>query len=154
MRLARFHAFALETLRNAPDIQAAEPWDRGDHTIGLHVTFSTGAQTWIGITMALAPGEKHENAEAPVHGEPPAELPYPELFQDGVITPERAKHYFAAAMTNAHCDEIALAYAYTDDGHPGFGVHFHNGAKTFCLIVHTARAGQSPGSKYELQKVF
>ncbi|MFE0423109.1 hypothetical protein [Streptomyces sp. NPDC058953] len=154
MRLARFRAFALETLRNAPDIREVESWDRGDHTVGLHVTFSTGAQIWVGITAALAPGEKHENAEAPVHGEAPAELPFPELFQDGSITPERAKHYFAAAMANSGCDEIARAYPYTDDGHPGFGVHFHNGSKVFCLLVHTARPGQSPGSKYELQKTF
>ncbi|WP_246150512.1 hypothetical protein [Streptomyces qinzhouensis] len=118
------------------------------------MTFSTGAQIWVGITMALAPGEKHDTPEEPGRGEPPAEVPVPELHKDGMITPERVKHYLAAVMTNSGCDEIALAYPYTDDGHPGFGVQFHNGAKVFCLLVHSARAGQSPGGKYELLGTF
>ncbi|AZK95297.1 MULTISPECIES: hypothetical protein [Streptomyces] len=154
MRRERFHAFALEALGKGPDVRGAEPWDRGDHTVGLHVTFSTGAQVWISITTALAPGEKHESAEAPVHAEPPAEVPVPELYQDGSTTPEKVKHYLAAVMANSGCDEIALVYPYADDGHPGFGLQFHNGAKVFCLLVHSARPGQSPGAKYELQAAF
>jgi hypothetical protein len=155
MRLDRFQSFAQEALPNAPDVQRIEPWAEGDHTTGLHVTFTSGSQIWLSTTMALAPGEKHEQPEAPVHGDPPAEVPVPELYENGKITPDRAKQYLAAALTNARCDEIALAYPYADDSHPGVGLKFHNGARIFCLFVHTARPGQSPsGKKYELQTGF
>ena len=108
------------------------------------------------MSSALAPGEKHEGEEAPVHAHAPAEVAYPELYEDGKVTPDRAKHYLAAALTNSGCDEIERAYAYADTStQPGFGVIFHSGARAFCLFAHTARPGQSQGGrKYELQGAF
>lgn len=146
MRPERFRPFIREALAKAPDVQDVEPWD-GRRT-GLHVTFTTGAQLWIGATYASAPGEKYENPEAPVHAEPPAEVPYPDLYEDGKVSPGRAKAYLAAALANSGCDEIETAYPYADtDMHPGFGANFHNGAKVFCLFEATARPGQAMGSR-------
>jgi hypothetical protein len=154
MRLDRFHAFALETLPKAPEIQSAEPWDGGGAG-GVRVAFASGAQLWIRTTMALAPGEKHDAPEAPFHGEPPAEVSFPELYEGGNVTPMRAKHYLAAALSNTGCDEISNVYPYQDDAHPGLGVRFHSGARVFLLFAHTARPGQSlSGTKYELQGTF
>lgn len=156
MRTARFLPFASEALSKAPDIQGVEPWDRGDHTRGLHVTFTTGAQLWVGITTSLAPGEKHDQPEAPVRGDAPAEVALPDLYEDGKITPDRAKKYLAAALTHAHCDEIESIYPYTDDAkYPGFGVRFHTGSRVYGLFAQTARAGQGAGGKkFDLQPSF
>ena len=146
MRPERFHAFAIDALAKAPDIQSVDPWD--GRTFGLHITFTTGAQVWGGITCAAAPGEKYEQPEAPVHGEPPAEVSYPDLYEDGKVSPGRAKRYLAAALTNSGCDEIESAYAYPDTNkHPGFGAIFHSGARAFCLFEATARPGQVLGSR-------
>lgn len=154
MRPERFHPFAIEALAKAPDVQSVAPWD--GRRSGLCITFTTGAQMWVGITYAAAPGDKYEQPETPVHGEPPAEVPYPELYDGGKISPDRAKAYLAAALTNSGCDEIQKAYPYDDTNqHPGFGVIFHSGARAFCLFVQTARPGQSAGGReYELQSAF
>lgn len=154
MRPDRFRPFIAEALAKAPDVQSVEPWD--GRSTGLQVTFTTGAQMWIGATYAAAPGEKYEQPEQPVHAEPPAEVPYPDLYEDGKVSPDRAKRYLAAALTNAGCDEIERAYPYPDTNkHPGMGVIFHNGAKAFCLFEATARPGQGLGSRNaELQDAF
>ncbi|MFF5977186.1 hypothetical protein ACFY7C_37440 [Streptomyces sp. NPDC012769] len=133
---------------------SAEPWDRGkEHLRGVHVTLTTGAQFWIGVTCAAAPGDKWEGPEIPVEGEPPAEVPYPNLFEEGKVTPERAQHYFAAAMVNSGNKQVADAAAFDPESHhPGFRVVFHNEAKGFCLFHHTARAGQTLGGRaFDLQ---
>ncbi|MFJ5967867.1 hypothetical protein [Streptomyces sp. NPDC093060] len=154
MRPERFRPFIAEALAAAPEVQTVEPWD--GRSTGLRVTFRTGAELWLGVSFAAAPGEKYENPEQPVHGKPPAEVPYPDLYEDGKVSPDRAKRYLAAALTNAGCDEIERAYPYPDTNkHPGMGVVFHNGAKAFCLFEATARPGQGMGSRNaELQGAF
>ncbi|MFF7130701.1 hypothetical protein [Streptomyces sp. NPDC008240] len=146
MRPERFQQFALDALAKAPDVQGVESWD--GRSTGFRVTFTTGAELCIGATFAAAPGEKYEQPEQPVHAEPPAEVPYPDLYEDGKVSPDRAKRYLAAALTNSGCDEIARAYPYADTNkHPGMGVVFHNGAKAFCLFEATARPGQGIGGR-------
>ncbi|MEU5976482.1 hypothetical protein [Streptomyces sp. NPDC047315] len=111
---------------------------------------------WISVTMTLAPAEKHEQPEAPVHGGAPAEVVLPDLYEDGKVTPDRAKRYLAAVLANANCDEIDSVYPYTSEAaHPGFGLKFYNGSRIHCLFVHSARPGQGPGGKkYDLQGAF
>ncbi|WP_229883263.1 hypothetical protein [Streptomyces omiyaensis] len=129
------------------------PWDRGDHTTGLHVTFTTGAQVWFGVTTASPPGAKGDE-DPVVTGTPPATVDYPPLYQDGKVSPERAQDYLAAAAANSGHPEVASAYGYSPENqHPGFGVVFHSGARVHCLFHHTARAGQGAGGR-ELQAAF
>ncbi|MEU3602694.1 hypothetical protein ABZ714_28860 [Streptomyces sp. NPDC006798] len=156
MRTARFLPFASEALSKAPDIQDVTSWDRGDHTKGLKISFTSGAQLWVGVTMTTAPGERIEQPESPVHGDAPDEVALPDLYEDGKITPDRAKKYIAAALTHAHCDEIETVYPYSDEAaNPGVGVKFHNGSRIYCLFTQTARPGQGPGGKkYDLQSTF
>ncbi len=157
MRLNTFHAFAIAALADAPDVLSSEPWDRGEeHLRGIHVTLTTGAQVWIGVTSAAAPGDKGDGPEIPVEGEPPAEVPWPTLFEDGKTTPARLQEYFAAALANSGNKQIAEAAPYgTDAQHPGFGATFHSEAKGFCLFHHTARQGQTLGGRaFDLQGVI
>ncbi|NXY93523.1 hypothetical protein HYE82_03680 [Streptomyces sp. BR123] len=156
MRPARFHQFAIDTLPKAPDVQAVEDGAEAGRPYSLHVTFTNGSQVWVGITGALAPGEKHTTDEQPVHADAPAEVPYPPLFNGGNVTPVSAAAYLAAAVANTGNTEILTAEPYSDDAqNPGFGVTFHNGAKAFCLFTHTGRAGQTRGSRaYDLQGAF
>jgi hypothetical protein len=154
MRLDTFHAFALEALAKAPDVQSADPWQgNAEHLRGVHVTFATGAQLWFGITAAAAPGDKWEGPEVPVEGNALADVQYPDLYESGKVTPARAQEYLAAAIVNAGSREIAKVYSYDSEAkHPGFGVIFHSGARAFCLLHHTARPGQSVGSRaFDLQ---
>lgn len=154
MRLDTFHTFAQTALAQAPDVQTVEAWDRGaEHLRGLHIVFSTGAQIWVGVTAAAAPGDKWAGPEIPVEGEPPAEVPYPPLFEDGKVTPRRAQEYLAAALTNSGDKRIAQAYGYSSEAQTaGFGVVFHDTARAFCLFHHTARPGQALGGRaFDLQ---
>ncbi|MBT2439017.1 hypothetical protein J7E93_02550 [Streptomyces sp. ISL-36] len=154
MRLDTFHQFAVSALAAAPDVLSAEAWDRGaEHLRGIHVTLTTGAQFWLGVTAAAAPGDKWEGPEIPVEGEPPAEVAYPQLFENGKASPARAQEYFAAALANSGNKQIAEAYAYSSEAQtPGFGVIFQNEARAFCLIHHTARPGQGVGGRaFDLQ---
>lgn len=155
MRLDTFHQFAIEALAQAPDVQTVAPWDRGaDHLRGIHVTFTTGSQLWLGITAAAAPGDKGEGPEIPVDGEPPAEVPYPPLYDDGKVSPVRAQEYLAAALSNSGNKQISQTYGYSSEAQsPGFGVIFHSGARAFALFHHTARPGQGVGGR-ELQAAF
>lgn len=142
MRLDTFHAFALGSLDQAPDINAVENWDRGaDHLRGLRVTLSSGAQILIGITAAAAPGDKWEGPEVPVTGKPPAHWPQPELYDQGKTTLERAQHYLAAALANTGDARIKETLHYGTEGTTrGFKAVFHDGAKIYCRFVDTARS--------------
>ncbi|WP_030208650.1 hypothetical protein [Streptomyces sp. NRRL S-87] len=156
MRPARFQEFAIEMLPKAPDVQSVDNGAEEGRPYSLHVTFTNGSQVWIGVTGALAPGEKHEQEEQPIHGEAPAEVPYPELFEGGTVTPTRAAAYLAAAVTHSRNTEVLSAEPYSDEAqNPGFVVVFHNGAKIFCVFTHTARAGQGrDGRAFSLQAAF
>lgn len=157
MRLDTFHQFAIDALAKAPDVQTVAPWDRGaNHLRGIHVTLSTGSQFWIGVSAAAASGDKWEGPEIPVEGEPPAEVPFPELYEGGKVTPARAQAYFAAAIANSRNKQVKEAYAYSSEAQTaGFGVIFHNEARGFCLFHHTARPGQDRGNRvFDLQAAF
>jgi len=160
VRSERFQQFCLDALAKGPDIQAVEPWsEEGSRPRGLAITFSSGAQLWTGITGVAAPGEKLDQPEAPVTGMPPAEVSLPSLYEQGMITAERAEAYLAALLINAASDEIARAYSYSDRPtpamHPGVGVEFHSGARANLPFVHTARPGQGRGrNAFQLQSEF
>ncbi|MFE3125998.1 hypothetical protein ACFXHD_21535 [Streptomyces hydrogenans] len=154
MRLDTFHTFVISALAEAPDVLSSEAWDRGDADLrGVHVTLSTGAQVWMGVTVVAAPGDKWEGPEIPVEGEPPAETPYPTLFEAGKTTPALLEDYFAAALANSGSKQLASAAGYGSAvQHPGFGAVFHDESKGHCLFHHTARAGQTRGGRaFDLQ---
>ncbi|MER5890321.1 hypothetical protein ABT160_41390 [Streptomyces sp. NPDC001941] len=147
MRLDSFHTFAVSALAAAPDVQSAQPWDRGaEHLRGVHVTLVTGAQFWIGLTSAAAPGDKWVGEETPVEGDRPAEVPFPELFDSSKkASLARTSCYFAAAVINSGNAQIASAYAFSSGR--GFGVVFHDEAKGFARFHHNGRAGQGLGGQ-------
>ncbi|MFF4178976.1 hypothetical protein [Streptomyces sp. NPDC001750] len=160
MRPQRFQEFAVETLLKAPDVETAEPWQEG-RPYGIHVTFSGGAQLWAAITAA-ALSDDYDRPEVPVHDVPPAEVPVPDLYEDGKITPARAEQYLAATLSNSGNAEIKRVYTYTTgdradapNNHPGLGLEFHSGSRIFTLFAHTARPGQGKGGReFELQSSF
>lgn len=157
MRPARFMPFAAQTLAQAPGILAAEPWQDGTtRPYGLKVTLATGAQVWPAITAVGAPGEKYDQDEAPVEGEPPAEIPMPEL--SGKLPIAAVEKVLASALANSGNKEIARVYCYSDrkqpNLNPGIGLEFHNGAKIHMAFVHAMRSGQTPGRPYALPEAL
>ncbi|WP_411082067.1 hypothetical protein [Streptomyces sp. cmx-18-6] len=159
MRPARFQDFAADALAKAPDVKSVDPWQEPDRPFGIHIVFMSGAQIWAAITATAAPGEDYDQPENPVSYEAPAEVGYPELYEDGKVTPQQAEKYLAAAFTNSGSPEIASVYAYTvkdpATSHPGLGLKFHSEARIQFLFQHTARAGQDKGSQpFDLQTAF
>lgn len=163
MRPQRLMEFVVETLNKAPEVQRAEPWQEGTvRPFGVQVTFVTGAEMWLGVMAAAAPGENYDQPEVPVTAEPPAEVPVPELLQGGKVTPLSAEAYIAAVLTNSGSAEINRVYGYSEGAtptrptaHPGVGLEFHSTGKGFLPFVHTARAGQGKGRQaFDLQDAF
>ncbi|TXS50141.1 hypothetical protein [Streptomyces sp. t39] len=134
MRLQRAYEHLLDTLTKTPGVHAAVPWDRTEHTRGVHVTLDHGHQLWIGITVAAAPGDKGTGPDIPVTGEPPAPLPSPEP-DTRPLTPATAQTFLTAALANTGNAETDTVYGYTPAAtRPGVGIRFHSGARAFCLI--------------------
>ncbi|MFB7007909.1 MULTISPECIES: hypothetical protein [unclassified Streptomyces] len=162
MRPQRFQEFAVETLLKAPEIKNAEPWTEADRPGGVHLTFNTGAQLWAAITATAAPGDDYDRPEVPVIDAPPAEVPLPELYEGGKVTPLKCEAYLAAVFANSGNGEIARTYAYSEGAtvtnptaNPGMGLVFHSGAKIQFLFQYTARAGQDKGGRpFDLQDAF
>ncbi|MFJ8677237.1 hypothetical protein [Streptomyces sp. NPDC093589] len=160
MRPPRLMEFVVDTLAKAPEVTRTEVWqDGGNRPYGAHVTFVTGAEMWLGVMAAAAPGEKYEQPEVPVTDAPPAEIPVPDLLQGGKVTPGSAEAYIAAALNNSGNTEIKRTYGYSAGDspatHPGVGIEFHSGGKGFLPIIHTARAGQGKGNRaFDLQSAF
>ncbi|MEV5138457.1 hypothetical protein AB0K71_05865 [Streptomyces syringium] len=155
MRPERFMEFAVKALGQAPDVRTVEPWqDEKTRPFGLQITFTTGAQIWSAITYTAAPGERADEAEVPVEGEPPAEVPFPDLIQGGKILVKGAELYLAAALLNSGNAEIAEAYAYSHgespNKNPGWGVKFHNGSRIHQVFEYALRAGDRPGQPFDL----
>ncbi len=155
MRPARFMPFAAQALTKAPGILAVEPWqDGGTRPYGLKVTLATGAQVWPAITAVGAPGEDYSQPEPekPATGEPPAEIPAPEL--SGKLPMGTVEKALAAALASSGSPEIARVYCYSDRDkpniNPGVGVEFHSGARIHMAFVHAMRPGQTPGRAYAL----
>ncbi|MFF9074933.1 hypothetical protein ACF1FX_27050 [Streptomyces sp. NPDC014646] len=161
MRPQRFQEFAVETLLKAPDVGDVAPWQDDHRPFGIRIAFSSGAQLWVAITAA-ALSDDYDRPEVPVLDVPPTEVPVPDVYEDGKITPARAEQYLAAVLTNSGSAEIRRVYGYTtgeratDPSHnPGLGMEFHSNSKIFMLFAHTARPGQGQGGKpFELQSSF
>ncbi|MFF3733955.1 hypothetical protein ACFYXM_27530 [Streptomyces sp. NPDC002476] len=141
-------------------MKTVSPW-QDDRPFGIHITFSTGAQLWAAITAA-ALSDDYDSPEAPVLDVPPAEVPLPDLYENGKITAARAEQYIAATLTNTGNPEIAQVYAYTSgdrssvpNSYPGLALEFHSKSRIFMLFQHTARPGQGKDSKpFNLQESF
>lgn len=153
---ARRWTSTAKALAKGTDITQVEPWNEDGRPFGLRTVFTTGAQLWAALTTVPAEGEKLDQPETPVTGEPPAEVPLPELYQNGKVTAARAELYLAALFTNAGNPEVVRAYGYSDRPvpamHPGVGLTFHSGRRANLPFVHPARAGHNHGSRaYDLQ---
>jgi hypothetical protein len=140
MRPARFQDFAIKAFQKGSEIAAVEPWQDGTRRpYGVQVKFNTGATLRASITAVTPPGEKFSEPEAPVEAAPPAEVPVPDLYEGGKVTPRRAELYLAALLNNAGSPEISQTYAYSardnPPQNPGLGVEFHGGGKAHMLIT-------------------
>lgn len=139
MRPARFQEFAITAFQRGSEVAAVEPWQDGTRRpYGVQVRFNTGATFRVSITAVTPPGESFKASEVPVEAAPPAEVPVPDLYDAGKVTPQRAELYLAALLNNTGSPEIAEAFAYSDRDtppmNPGLGVSFHNGGKAHMLI--------------------
>lgn len=140
MRPARFQEFAVTAFQRGPEVAAVEPWQDGtNRPFGVQVRFTAGTVVRLSITAVSATGEKYGEPEHPVTAAPPAEIPLPDLFDGGKITPQRAEKYLAALLNNSGDPEVAETYAYsareTPAMYPGVGVNFHSGGKAHMLLT-------------------
>jgi hypothetical protein len=154
MRPATFQEFALTTYRQAPGIQAAEPWQDGtNRPHGIHVTLTSGAGLFHAITGQSAEGDDYTRPEEPLDKDASKPVPLPDLA-GGPVPLTALESYLAAVINNTGNRQIAATYTYSDrpqpPKNPGYGVHFHSGARIFCVFVQAAGPGARPGDEYDL----
>lgn len=141
MRPNRLMEFVIDTLGKATEVRQAEAWQDDSRPAGVHVTFATGSEMWLAVTGGGLPGEDYGKPEVPVTDAPPTEVPVPDLLKGGKVTPITAENYLTAVLTNSGSSEIRRVYAYsaqdTPVTHPGVGIEFHSGARSFIPFVHT-----------------
>ncbi|MFJ6608217.1 hypothetical protein [Streptomyces lydicus] len=163
MRPPRLEEFLVDTLGKAPEVQRTEAWHEGStRPAGVHVAFTTGSELWIAVTGGGQPGEDYDKPEVPVTDAPPAEVPVPDLLQGGKVTPITAENYLAAVLTNSGSPEIKRVYAYSagatatsPTAHPGVGIEWHSGAKSFLPFVHNrGRQDAKYSEAFKLHKAF
>lgn len=124
MRPPRFEAFVLDLAKNTPGVTRVQSLaEAGDttHPFGLAITTNVGEARWQ-IIGQLAPGEKHDQPDVPVNGDP--------WTAAGAGDPEG---WLAGVLGRAECPEIANVERWLEraGGKAGLTVAFHNGAKAF-----------------------
>ncbi|MFJ1580440.1 hypothetical protein [Streptomyces sp. NPDC088182] len=128
MRSARFHDFVLDLVKNAPGVRVQTLAEAGDtkHPRGLAITTQDGEARWQ-IIGQLAEGEKHEDADVPVAGDPIQGWQEPNLGH--------AEGWLAAVIARSESPEIASIERWStrpgDEKRHGMTIVFHNGAKAF-----------------------
>ncbi|RDG32596.1 hypothetical protein [Streptomyces corynorhini] len=130
MRPARFQDFSLDLVKNSPGVTRVQSLgEAGDttHPFGLAITTTAGEVRWQ-IIGQLATGEKHDDQDTPVNGDPvPAE--------GGEPDPSDHEGWLYAALVRAESPEIASIARWStreDAGKSrGLTLDFHNSARVF-----------------------
>lgn len=127
MRPTRFQAFLLDLAKNTPGVTRVQSLAEAGGTkypFGLAVATGSGEARWQ-IVGQLAPGEKHEQPDVPVNGEP-----FRAAAEAEADDPEG---WLAAVLGRAECPEIASIERWSTrpGGKPGLTVVFHDGARAF-----------------------
>jgi hypothetical protein len=126
MRPQRFQQFVIQAVATA-DARAQSLADAGDskHPFGVAVSRPGSESRWQ-IMGQLADGERHDDAEAPVEGDPAAWTDAgPDAGPDA---------WLAAVIGRAESPEIARIDRWSArDGEKrqGLTIHFHNGARAY-----------------------
>ncbi|MEV7427652.1 MULTISPECIES: hypothetical protein [unclassified Streptomyces] len=129
MRPPRFQDFALDLIKNTTGTTRVQTLtEAGDttHPFGVAVTTGTGETRWQFIGQ-LATGEKHDDPDTPVQGDPVA--PW------AGDVPADPEGWLAAAVTAAESPEIVAITRWStrpgEAAKPGLTIDFHNGARIF-----------------------
>ncbi|WP_446039476.1 hypothetical protein [Streptomyces sp. SID1121] len=129
MRPARFQDFTLDLAKNTPGVTRVQTLaDAGDttHPFGVAITNGDGEARWQ-IIGQLADGEKHEQPDVPVNGDPFGTWTEPK--------PGDHEGWLVAVLARAESPEIANIEPWSTRAggkeSPGLTVFFHNGARAF-----------------------
>ncbi|WP_309029169.1 hypothetical protein [Streptomyces alfalfae] len=128
MHPAAFQDYAVDLLKNTPDVQRVQSLNEtGDtkHPYGLAVTVAGRESRWQMIGQ-LAEGAKHDTPTAPVEG-----TPAPVVAASVTDAPDA---WLASVISAAESPEIAALDVWSareGDGQHGVTVSWHNGEKTF-----------------------
>ncbi|MEW1719511.1 hypothetical protein [Streptomyces sp. NPDC093109] len=135
MRPPRFQDFVLDLVKNTPGVTRVQSLsEAGDttHPFGLAITTTAGEVRWQ-IIGQLATGEKHDDPDTPVNGDP---VPAEGGQQDpGDQDPGDHEGWLYAALVRAESPEVAAITRWStreDAGKArGLTLDFHNGARAF-----------------------
>ena len=130
MRPDRFQNFALDVLKNTPGtVRVQTLADAGDtkYPYGLAIVTADGETRWQ-IIGQLADGERHDNADTPVEGDP--------AVWHAAEPGDGPEAWMAAVVGQAESPEIARIERWSvregeRPDHQGLTVFFHNGAKAY-----------------------
>ena len=141
MRPDRFESFALDLVKNAPQVvQATTLREAGDtaHPYGLAIDMGGSEEVRIQFTAQSAPGDRYDQPEQRVEGEPVPPLGDP-VLPPGEPSPEAVEEWFAAVLAGAGSREIAKVERWSlaegaRRGHVGVTVYCHSGARIYARL--------------------
>jgi len=129
MRPARFQDYLLDLANKQPHTTARPLTEAGEtrYPYGAAIRTPRGEARWQ-IIGQLAPGERHNTPDTPVHAKPPALVddPGPDA------SPEA---WLAALIAQAGCTEYEQIERWSTRpdgaGQAGITIHCHNGARLY-----------------------
>lgn len=151
MRPARFQTLLHQLLDQDPQVKTVQPAtatgiDR--YPYALAVTYPTGARTLLQILGTSADGDRYNQTEQIIEGDrAPAEVPVPEVFDQGTLRLDRVDQHLTAVILNSGSREIVSAQPFSGREQAGaipYGVKvvFHDGARIYLNVVHAVPAGR------------
>ncbi|MFF9894994.1 hypothetical protein [Streptomyces longispororuber] len=132
MRPAEFLTFAIDILKNTPDVQRVQTLaEAGDskYPFGLAVTVAGREQRWQ-VLGQLAEGARHDTPTPAVEGQPAAVSAAPVTGAPDA--------WLAGVLSGAESPEIAALDVWSireGGGQQGLAISWHNGEKTYIRKV-------------------
>lgn len=141
MRPDRFEPFALDLLKNAPGTTRVTTLrEAGDtkHPRGLAVSLGS-AEARVQFTAQSAPGDRYEQPEHVIEGEPVQPDGDP-VLPPGKPQPTDIEAWLAAVLAGSGSPEMAKVCRWSTregarKGHVGVTAHFHSGARIFVRLM-------------------
>lgn len=141
MRPDRFESFLISLAKTGEGArQVSTLRDAGDtkHPYGIAVTLGD-REVRYQITAQSAPGERYEQPEEPVEGEPAPTMGDP-VVPAGPVGPGEAEGWLAAVLAAARSPEVQRVERWSvregaHGGHAGVTAHFHNGGRAFVRVM-------------------
>lgn len=147
MRLPRLQPLLHALLESSPQVKSVkavsdvEGYKR--HGFGHVIELPTGVRILTQLISIPAPDERSTEPETIVEGEPPAEVPVPELYDGGKLQVAAVPQWFAALICNSGNREVASAEVLEGLAiKHATRIDYHNGGANLIYVVRVFSPGE------------